>query len=291
MKFKGNELVLDNFRSVLSDYSVDVQDVVRSAILDGVDISAYIPVCKNNPLRLDQIRLGIKEGIDEVFLSVKSGECLYKIRKLDSRSLDLVSQKIEKNSLSGDSLEKLIDWVLKGYNIQGINVSIIPKSLYEVFEQGFQRGFDMSIFNDGRLYNQEYLKYCLVILSNGKDITPFVGNNSDLWSMDCIKLLASFSRVNSIEKWHKLISVISPDVKTDTLKSLISCVKTGIDIKKLVDNNWSSACIEYLLKAYESKYDYTKLIDIGPDEVLLSSTLNQMMLNKSKRVSGRLRKG
>lgn len=291
MKFKGNELILDNFRSVLSDYSVDVQDVVRSAILDGVDISAYIPVCKNNPLRLDQIRLGIKEGIDEVFFSVKSGEYLYKIRKLDSRSLDLVSQKIEKNSLSGDSLEKLIDWVLKGYNIQGINVSIIPKSLYEVFEQGFQRGFDMSIFNDGRLYNQEYLKYCLVILSNGKDITPFVGNNSDLWSMDCIKLLASFSRVNSLEKWHKLISVISPDVKTDTLKSLISCVKTGIDIKKLVDNNWSSACIEYLLKAYESKYDYTKLIDIGPDEVLLSSTLNQMMLNKSKRVSGRLRKG
>jgi hypothetical protein len=291
MKFKGNELILDNFRSVLSDYSVDVQDVVRSAILDGVDISAYIPVCKNNPLRLDQIRLGIKEGIDEVFLSVKSGECLYKIRKLDSRSLDLVSQKIEKNSLSGDSLEKLIDWVLKGYNIQGINVSIIPKSLYEVFEQGFQRGFDMSIFNDGRLYNQEYLKYCLVILSNGKDITPFVGNNSDLWSMDCIKLLASFSRVNSIEKWYKLISAISPDVKTDTLKSLISCVKTGIDIKRLVDNNWSSACIEYLLKAYESKYDYTKLIDIGPDEVLLSSTLNQMMLNKSKRVSGRLRKG
>lgn len=291
MKFKGNELILDNFRSVLSDYSVDVQDVVRSAILDGVDISAYIPVCKNNPLRLDQIRLGIKEGIDEVFLSVKSGECLYKIRKLDSRSLDLVSQKIEKNSLSGDSLEKLIDWVLKGYNIQGINVSIIPKSLYEVFEQGFQRGFDMSIFNDGRLYNQEYLKYCLVILSNGKDITPFVGNNSDLWSMDCIKLLASFSRVNSIEKWHKLISAISPDVKTDILKSLISCVKTGIDIKRLVDNNWSSACIEYLLKAYESKYDYTKLIDIGPDEVLLSSTLNQMMLNKSKRVSGRLRKG
>lgn len=291
MKFKGSELILDNFRSVLSDYSVDVQDVVRSAILDGVDISAYIPVCKNNPLRLDQIRLGIKEGIDEVFLSVKSGECLYKIRKLDSRSLDLVSQKIEKNSLSGDSLEKLIDWVLKGYNIQGINVSIIPKSLYEVFEQGFQRGFDMSIFNDGRLYNQEYLKYCLVILSNGKDITPFVGNNSDLWSMDCIKLLASFSRVNSIEKWHKLISIISPDVKTDTLKSLISCVKTGIDIKKLVDNNWSSACIEYLLKAYENKYDYTKLIAIGPDELLLSSTLNQMMLNKSKRVSGRLRKG
>lgn len=291
MKFKGNELILDNFRSVLSDYSVDVQDVVRSAILDGVDISAYIPVCKNNPLRLDQIRLGIKEGIDEVFLSVKSGECLYKIRKLDSRSLDLVSQKIEKNSLSGDSLEKLIDWVLKGYNIQGINVSIIPKSLYEVFEQGFQRGFDMSIFNDGRLYNQEYLKYCLVILSNGKDINPFVGNNSDLWSMDCIKLLASFSRVNSIEKWHKLISIISPDVKTDTLKSLISCVKTGIDIKKLVDNNWSSTCIEYLLKAYENKYDYTKLIAIGPDELLLSSTLNQMMLNKSKRVSGRIRKG
>ena len=34
MKYKGIILILDNFRSVLKEYSVDIQDVVRSAILD-----------------------------------------------------------------------------------------------------------------------------------------------------------------------------------------------------------------------------------------------------------------
>ena len=36
MKYKGTTLVLDNFRTVLKDFSVDVQDVVRSALLDNV---------------------------------------------------------------------------------------------------------------------------------------------------------------------------------------------------------------------------------------------------------------
>ena len=173
MKYKNTELLLDNFRQVLKDFSVDVQDVVRSAILDGVDISQYINVCKNNPLRLDQIRLGLKEGIDKIFFSITSGECIYKIRKLDSQLLNIVSSKMCKESLSGESLGKLIDWATAGYDLYDITISIIPKTLYEVFEQGFQKGFDMRIFNNGRNYTADYIRYCLVMISNGRDVTPF----------------------------------------------------------------------------------------------------------------------
>ena len=77
MVVKGKTLILDNFRKILSNYTVDIQDVVRSAILDGVDISKYIDVCKDNPYRLEQIRLSIKEGLDESLFNL-SGDLLYR---------------------------------------------------------------------------------------------------------------------------------------------------------------------------------------------------------------------
>lgn len=49
LNFKGTNLILDNFRTVLRDYSIDVQDVVRSAILDDVDVADYIEICKYCP--------------------------------------------------------------------------------------------------------------------------------------------------------------------------------------------------------------------------------------------------
>ena len=45
MYFKGKKLLLDNFRDVLKNYSLDIQDVVRSCILDDIDVEKYI-----NPL-------------------------------------------------------------------------------------------------------------------------------------------------------------------------------------------------------------------------------------------------
>ena len=70
IKFKGELLVLDNFRVVLKNYSLDVQDIVRSAILDGLDISEYISQYKNDPYKLDQIRLELKEGLNTSLFSV-----------------------------------------------------------------------------------------------------------------------------------------------------------------------------------------------------------------------------
>lgn len=290
MIYENDKLILDNFRTVLKDYSVDVQDVVRSAILDGVDITKYIESCKNNAYRLDQIRLGIKENLEEIFLNIKNGDSIYKIRKLKERGVSLsgIQSQIRQGVLNEESLNKLISWVESGYNIENINISIIPKSLFEVFEQGFQKGFDMKIFNDGRNYKPMYVRYCLVIMANKKDIHPFLSDN--LWSEDCIKQLAVFSKIRSQEKWGNLINHINSSISSDKLDALISCVKNGINISILSGDDWTTQGIRFILKAFENNLDYNSLINVGPDEDTILTKLNEIMLNKNKRVSGRLRK-
>ena len=108
MIYENDKLILDNFRTVLKDYSVDVQDVVRSAILDGVDITKYIESCKNNAYRLDQIRLGMKENLEEIFLNIKNGDSIYKIRKLKERGVSLsgIQSQIRQGVLNEESLNK-----------------------------------------------------------------------------------------------------------------------------------------------------------------------------------------
>ena len=288
MNFKGNNLVLDNFRKVLAGYSVDIQDVVRSAILDGIDISEYVNECKNNPYRLDQIRLGIKEGIDVAFFAIKNGESIYKIRKLDVTSRKIVLSKVATKTLTPESLDKTIEWVEAGYDISNLKISIIPKNLYDVFEHGLQRGFNMRPFNDGRHYKPEFVKSCLMMMSNGKiDIGRFLGIDWDKWDDDCIRKLAEFSRIKSNTMWYKLLDSITPNTPIDKVESLIACMKSGIDIGVLSGNDWSGDSIQVILQAYELGLDYKSLIASGAANV--NSNFNEMRLAQTKRISGRLR--
>ena len=289
MIFGGKKLLLDNFRVVLKDYSLDIQDIVRSAILDDVDISPYISLCKNNPARLEQIRLCMKEGIDSIFFRVKDGSVLYEIRKSSKQVRSVVAERLESSTVSDDFIRILISWVSNGYNLSDINISIIPRNLYETFSIGFQKGFDMRVFNDGRNYKPEYIQTCLIIMSNGKDVSPFLSKK--LWSIDCLKQVATYSRVQDIDMWNSLVSYISSSTKSDKLSVLISCVKNGIDISKLSDSVWSVSSVKLILKAYSAGIDYGSLMEVGPNEDRVSAKVNELMLNKSKRVSGRFRKG
>ena len=292
MKYRGSVLILDNLRTELKDYSVDIQDIVRSAILDGIDLSEYIEACKNNPYRLDQIRLSIKQGIEPVFLKVTSGESLYKVRLLKARGVPLsgIASHIDRGALSEDNLNRLISWVESGYKIDSLNISIIPKTLLDVFEQGLQQGFDMSVFNDGKMYKPDYIKSCLVIKANGKNIAPFTYKREYVLNDECMKQLATFSRIRDTAKWDRLIKRLYKGITVEKLNVLISCVKNGIDVSSF-DSSWSADCVGIILKAYEKGIDYRVLISLEPDEAVLLSKYNELVLGKSKRVSGRLRKG
>lgn len=288
LNFKGMDLILDNFRTVLNGYSVDVQDVVRSAILDNVDVSSYIEICKSNPYRLDQIRLCKKEGIDdEAIYSIKNGDSIYKLRQLISKGTDIeaILQQLHQGTLNDYSIHKMISWVLSGYDLKGINLAIIPNSLFEVFEQGFQKGFDMRVYNNGKNYNPEYLRYCMIIQFNKKDVKPFVDR---IWKVDCIKQLAVLSKGISADKWDTFISKLNCSISSEKLSVLISCVKNGIGIDKLVSDVWSGDAIRVILLAFKDNLNYTKLLDVGPDVDSVTALYNEMKLSKMKKLGGRL---
>ena len=301
----GTELTIENLRSSLSGYSIDVQDVMRSAVLDGVNIMPYVDSCKTNPYRLDQIRLGLKEGLDEVFFAVRSGEGLYKIRRLRERgsSLKELKKHIEKGNLSDYALDRLISWVESGYNTEGLNIGIIPRHLFDVFEQGLEKGFDMKPFNTGKQYSTDYVRYCMIITSNGKTVDTFLGKGrGGLWSEESLRILAKNSKSLNKEQWEKLLNGANREICSDTemLSVLIMCVKNGISIgyfglknskgEKGVDC-WSADGIMLVLKAYESGLSWKKLLDVGPDEDAVRGVYNELKLAKSKKVSGRLLKG
>lgn len=288
LNFKGMNLILDNFRTVLNGYSVDVQDVVRSAILDNVDVSNYIEICKSNPYRLDQIRLCKKEGIDdEAIYSIKNGDSIYKLRQLISKGTDIeaILQQLHQGTLNDYSIHKMISWVLAGYDLKGINLAIIPNSLFEVFEQGFQKGFDMRVYNNGKNYNPEYLRYCMIIQFNKKDVKPFVDK---IWKVDCIKQLAVLSKSISVDKWNSFISKLNCSISSEKLSVLISCIKNGISVDKLVADVWSCDAIRVILLAFKDNINYTKLVDVGPDADSVTALYNEMKLSKMKKLGGRL---
>lgn len=285
MEINGKTLILDNFRSVLSEYSVDIQDVMRSAILDGIDITGYLKDCKSNPYRLEQIRLGIKENIDSDFFKIKNGTCLYKLRNLiQSNNSAIVKnkKKILDNARNDDNLEILLNWILKNYDIENIDISVIPRNLIGVFEDGLSKGVDMSVFNNGKSFSFDYIKYCIAIKNNDKDISIFVKDNT--WSENVLILLSIFSSVDSSAKWNNLISSISSDTPYEKVSSMIECVKNNINVSQFKSSDWTGSAISIILSANMHGLDINELIEKSGSSInRLEDTYNNMLKTETQK--------
>lgn len=288
MVFSEQKLLLDNFRVILKDYSVDVQDIVRSAILDDIDISGYIQECKNNPYKLEQIRLAIKEGISSSFFGV-SGSTLYSIRGLNQTGFDLSQLESKLEGLSEECIGYVLKWVADGINISDLNLSIIPNSLLGVFDYGLRNNFSMKLFNTGYNYSEKYIMLCLNILSNKKPIDKLL---SGTWSLGCLGVLSKYSAKVKKSEWGKLLSVIDELVTPERLNTLTYLVGTGISLSVLQkkQNNsyvYSDACLEILYEGYLENIDIQELLKYT-SETPMKEALLKLKLAKKRKVSGRL---
>lgn len=293
MIYKGKTLILDNFRSILSNYSVDVQDVIRSAILDGVDISSYIQSCKDNPYRLDQVRLGIKDGLAESILKITNGNVIYQIRVLRRKGVDLkaLEKQLEQGNLSDTYMIYALNWIEQGINLSKINLAIIPQKLLPTFEFGLRSGYDMSKYNNGVSFSPQYIGLCLQIEKEDKSVSFLLKGD---WSEDVVEVLSSFSKVeNAI--WNNLITNIDRSISKSRLRKLIKLVKVNIDItplQKKVNGEYvfSDTCLDLIEEAYSEKLNYKKLIEDFVDEDTMHYELQKMEISSKKGVRGRLRK-
>lgn len=288
MKFNEQKLLLDNFRVILKDYSVDVQDVVRSAILDDVDISGYIQECKNNPYKLEQIRLAMKEGISSSFFGV-SGSTLYSIRGLNKSGFDLSQLESKLEGLSDECIAYTLRWVSDGINISDLNLGIIPNSLLGVFDYGLRNNFSMKLFNTGYKYSEKYIMLCLNILSNKKPIDKLL---SGTWSIGCLGILSKYSAKAKKSEWNNLLSVIDDSITPERLNTLTYLVGTGVSLfilQKKQNNSYvySDVCLEILYEGYLEDVNIQELLNYT-SETSMKEAFLKLKLAKKRKVSGRL---
>lgn len=288
MEFLSKTLILDNFRSVLKGYSVDVQDVVRSAILDGLDVSEYIRQCASDPYRLDQIRLGMKEGLDPFFFSLGGG-LLYKVRGLVKKGINLSYLKSQLGgTLSEEHMEYLIKWINEGYSVERLNISIIPAPLLGVFDYGLKSDVDVSIYNTGKNFPEEYMRKCITMQKNGRDVSVFL---KDSWNMDVLNYLCVRSSQKLGTWWEKLLKVI--DSGTPVNRSLILCdlSKTDLDLgvlqRKSADGEYvfSYDCLCMIKEALSSGLNYKILLNY-PSATEMRVKLQEMKVQGNAKIKG-----
>jgi hypothetical protein len=294
MKFKGTVLLLDNFRSVLSDYSLDIQDVVRSAILDGVDISHYIPLCAEDPYKLDQVRLALKERIPFSDFNVFGGDHLYAIRQLIRKGYNvepIVSQ-ITSGRLSEEYVGYLLSWVSKGIDVRGIKLSLIPKKMLEIFDMHISQGRDIRPFINGQVYSQEYILYCMSIQSTGKDISVFA---SKKWNEDVLSYLSSISKDMGTGSWSTLMGVISEQDDLNRVTTLVTAYKLKLPLDELGKRLHSGSAayatdvLVLICDLARVGLPYKDLMTPGISVEAASSKAEEIKMVSGRRLSGTLR--
>ena len=297
MEYKSRTLILDNFRSVLKDFSVDIQDVVRSAILDGVDIASYVNLCKNNPYKLDQIRMAMKESIPSVLYDSLSGEQLYIIRqlKVNKYNIDPIVSQVKSGKLAGCYLDFLISWVTKHVDISGIKISLIPKSMLEIFDMHLCQGRNMKPFNNGKVYSKDYILYCLSIQEGGKNIDRFVKED---WDEQLLAQLSVYAGNTPDAVWNSVMSVVTNDTGLERTDLLFSVARIGIPLDKITavskkDGSpvYDNESIQVIIDASTQGFDYRKFMSPELSAVQRRAKLDEMKMNRGKKVGGVLRRG
>lgn len=226
MRYHDVELSFDNFRSVLKEFSVDIQDVVRSAIMDAVDLSPYILACKNDSYKLDQIRLSIKEGLNSSIFVFK-GETIKNIRKLKGMGYPIQNVEVYTKCTLSEVHEKyLIQWLYKGYSIPA-NFCNIDLELLPVFNEGYSYGYDMSklqSFNG----TAEYLRCLMDLLKMGVDTKKFMSG----WDLDCLRFVVTTIYKCSNNSVTKFIGLCLPSDSVDMLSAKYNLASALVNVPK-----------------------------------------------------------
>lgn len=176
------KLTLDNYAQYLQNYSIDVKDEVRNALLDGIDLIPYVKMCKNDPFRLQQIRLAIKEfpDIKEEFFNL-DGSTLYKAREYLRKNL-LSSQalKILRANVDPIGWDIMLELDSRGYDLSKYDFSKIPNHLLKEFKWGIQLDLDISHLVTGLDYPKEFVLACIRLETLGIKTKRFIEEHWDL---------------------------------------------------------------------------------------------------------------
>ena len=294
MYFNSHRVKIENIDKVFSEYSIDIQDEVRSMVLDGIDLVDWVPVCKDNPYRLNQIRLASKEGVDPKFFSISDGIVLYKLRSY------------LRNGFSGEELHRflgcgfdseqwsyILSWAEKGYLDRRLALVRTPKRLWSLIDKGLQNNLPMWVFTTGKNYSVGEMNSLVKIMSNGYTIDRFLKGS---WRTEVLKTLAEFSRYSWYEK---VVGAVYDFISLDFLLLIGELAKSRVIDMDLLEAYkgdsgergyylYQSYHLSLILQAVLKGLEYTDLKDYNLRESDAKVILAELEANKAIPLKGRL---
>lgn len=294
MYFKGSRVTLESISSQFRGYSLDIQDEVRSMVMDNLDLSKWIDICKDNPYRLNQIRLGSKEGLDPRFFTILDGSVIYRIRSLAATGFNVG----ELLAYVGVGFTKeqwfyIISWAERGLLDSRLALVRTPFSMWGFIDKGLRNNLPMWLFTSGKKYSDTFMHSVLTLMSNGQSAETFLNYP---WNDKTLKLLAEFS----YRRWfNNIVGLVDYFIPYDFLVSVGELAKEGLIDKDLFKTGYDedtgsyyylyqSYHLEAILRCVMQGYDYSKLKDYNLSGSEVDTILKEIELNSKRSFRGRL---
>ena len=293
MYFKGSRVTLESLSSQFRGYSLDIQDEVRSMVMDNLDLSKWIDVCKDNPYRLNQIRLGSKEGLDPRFFTILDGSVIYRIRSLAATGFNVG----ELLAYVGVGFTKeqwfyIISWAERGLLDSRLALVRTPFSMWGFIDKGLKNNLPMWLFTSGKKYSDTFMHSVLTLMSNGQSAETFLNSP---WKDETLKLLAEFS----YRRWfNNIVGFVDYFIPYDFLVSVCELAKEGLIDEDLFEIGYDddsgnyylyqSYHLDAILRCVMQGYDYSKLKDYNLSGSEVDTILKEIELNSKRSFRGRL---
>lgn len=294
MYFNNQRVKIENIDKVFAGYSIDIQDEVRSMVLDGINLVDWVTVCKDNPYRLNQIRLASKEGVDPRFLSISDGTVLYKLRNyLRSGFSGEELYRFIGCGFDSEQWSYILSWAEKGYLDKRLALVRTPKRLWSIIDKGLQNNLPMWVFTTGKNYSVEEMNSLIKIMSNGYTIDRFLKGS---WRTEVLKTLAEFSRYS----WYgSVVNAVYDFISLDFLLLIGELAKSRVIDMDLLEAYkgdsgergyylYQSYHLSLILQAVHRGIDYASLKDYNLRESDAKVILAELEANKSIPLKGRL---
>lgn len=282
MKYKGVDLTFENYATRLEGFSQDIKDEVRSAILDNTPIGDFIDVCRDDPFRLQQLRLAAKEFYPTWVFKVEDGDNIYRIRNLSGVSVEMVENQVSAG-LPREYIEELISWIEEGVVIpEDFNMRRVPKTILTPVSTAIKSGVDPNAIVKLSKGNEEAAGLYVQIAVKGLSLGKFEGKNLSNSCLGSVAELAGRPYIGTV------VELLEPRSGSEEVEVLWELAKSGFDFSLFEGDYYTSMQLSWIHQAFIEKFDVTKMLDTELNNSELNEIYNTLATDRSKRLSGRL---
>lgn len=259
MYYKAVKVTLENYKEVFSMFSVDIQDEVRSAILDDTDISRCIDYCADDSYKLGQFRMALREGIPYTYLKPSmTAKAVNNLRWCFNHDVDISQIKRyvnPKRNIDSELLESLCEGMRLGANINEVDFYKIPRNIVNIVVSGLVSKYPMEICEGVDWLDDNYVRALMRGMAMDIDVSPFV---QEKWDTMVMVLLFSYSRRVNL---NDFIGYISSKFNVDLVESLLRIYEKSIPIDILASKDerglaiYNTYQVEVLQEAVIRGYD------------------------------------